>query len=171
MTVASRRASQLKDKLCLASHAEGGWFRRVHPPQTAGEAHEERAALSAIHYLLQAGEASAWHRIDAVEAWHYLEGAPVELVIYDADTERVTRHVVGPLDAEADARPLHMVSARAWQAARSLGAYSLVTCLVVPEFVYGGFELLHDGPLADRMASALAQAGIAPIAWPPGREA
>jgi len=59
------RAAVLIDRLALAPHMEGGHFRRIH---TAKAAPGQRPALSAIHFLLAAGERSAWHRVDAEEA-------------------------------------------------------------------------------------------------------
>lgn len=163
MSDAMTRVANLKTQLELATHLEGGWFRRIHPPPSSSDATDARHALSAIHYLLAGGETSAWHRIDAEEAWHHVEGAPLELLIHDADNDRVIRRVVAPFDTEAEAAPLHVVPAGAWQAARSLGAYSLVTCLVAPEFVDAGFELLRGGQVANRLAKALDEAGVAAL--------
>lgn len=143
------RAAVLIDRLALAPHMEGGHFRRIH---TAKAAPGQRPALSAIHFLLAAGERSAWHRVDAEEAWHFVEGDPLELLVYHADTDRLERIRLGPLgESGNDMLPMRVVPAGAWQTSRPLGAYALCTCLVAPAFEFAGFTLLDDDALAARL--------------------
>jgi hypothetical protein len=98
-----------------------------------------RPAGSAIYFLLRRGEESRWHRVDAAEAWHHYEGAPLELTVStDGATEQVV--ALGP-DLTAGQRPQFVVPADAWQSARSLGGHSLVGCTVSPAFEFAGFEL------------------------------
>lgn len=148
---ASGRAAELIAALDLQPHVEGGHYRRFY---TAAAAHGERPALSAIHFLLAAGEVSAWHAVDAEEAWHYAEGGPLELMIYRPAERRLERHRLGPLTQ--DGVPACVVPAGAWQAARPLGEYTLVTCTVAPAFEFGGFRLLADEPFGDMLRSLLA---------------
>jgi predicted cupin superfamily sugar epimerase len=134
----------------LVPHVEGGHYRRIH---TSAAPAGTRPALSAIHFLLRAGESSAWHRVDADEAWHFVEGEALELLIYQPDDDQLRRCRLGPLaEAPNDASaPIQVVPAGAWQAARSLGAYTLCTCLVAPAFDFAGFRLLDDAALAARL--------------------
>ena len=148
---ASGRAAELIAALDLQPHVEGGHYRRFY---TAAAAHGERPALSAIHFLLAAGEVSAWHAVDAEEAWHYTEGGPLELMIYRPAERRLERHRLGPLTQ--DGVPACVVPAGAWQAARPLGEYTLVTCTVAPAFEFGGFRLLADEPFGGMLRSLLA---------------
>jgi len=145
------RAAALIAELRLEPHIEGGHYRRFH---TAAARHGERPALSAIHYLISAGEVGAWHAIDAEEAWHYVEGDPLELLIYHPAERRLERHRLGPLTQGA--KPAQVVPAHAWQASRPLGAYTLVTCTVAPAFEFGGFRLLTDEAFADTLRPLLA---------------
>jgi predicted cupin superfamily sugar epimerase len=155
MSDAAARAAQLKETLQLQPHVEGGHYRRIHPPKAGGDGASARHALSAIHYLLEAGEFSHWHRVDAEEAWHFVEGEPLELLIYHAANKRLERCCLGPLAPGVET--LAVVPAGAWQAARPLGRYTLVTCLVAPAFEYEGFEILsEDATLAGHLA------GLAP---------
>jgi predicted cupin superfamily sugar epimerase len=149
--VPAGRAAELIAALDLRPHVEGGHYRRFH---TAAAAPGTRPALSAIHYLLAAGEAGAWHAVDAEEAWHYAEGDPLELLIYRPDEHRLERHRLGPL--ALGAKPACIVPAHAWQAARPLGEYTLVTCTVAPAFQFDGFRLLGDEPFGDVLRAALA---------------
>lgn len=144
------RAAQLIGQLALVPHIEGGHFRRFHTTEAPAGG---RPALSAIHFLLAAGEQSAWHRVDADEAWHFVEGDPLELLVYHAAGGRLERIRLGPLGhGEGATAPVHVVPAGAWQAARPLGDYALCTCMVAPAFEFPGFTLLDEPVLAERLS-------------------
>ena len=121
--------------LQLAPHPEGGWYRETY----RGDAPRGgRAAITAIYYLLRAGERSHWHRVDAAEIWHWYAGDTLELRV-ERDTVRLGS------DLGAGERPQAVVPPFAWQAARSLGAWTLVGCTVSPAFEFAGFELAPQG--------------------------
>lgn len=122
-------------KLGLQPHPEGGHYRETfRDPREVGG----RAASTAILFLLARGERSHWHRVDAVEIWHYHAGAPLALSIVDGSKEEIVR--LGA-DVHAGEMPQAVVPARAWQAAESLGDWTLVGCTVAPGFDFNGFEL------------------------------
>src|SRR6185312_16601725 len=126
--------------LDLKPHPEGGHFRETfRDPRTIAGG---RAASTAIYFLLARGERSHWHRVDAVEIWHWHAGAPLALAI--ATTERRERIMLGN-DLAASERPQGIVPAHAWQAARSLGDWTLVGCTVAPGFEFATFELAPPG--------------------------
>ena len=134
-------ADRLIALLDLAPHPEGGHFRETFRdcgPPAAGRDSEGRGYSTAIYFLLKAGEVSRWHRVDAAEIWHFYRGAPLELRIGKQ------RYVLGPNIDEAQV-PQIMVPAGAWQAAMSLGDYTLVGCTVAPGFDFAHFELATDG--------------------------
>jgi predicted cupin superfamily sugar epimerase len=135
-----RTADEIIAALALAPHPEGGHYRETWRAPAAGAG--ARGPGTAIYYLLRAGEESRWHRVDAVEVWHYYTGDPLELRI--AQDARVSRLVLGP-DVAAGAQPQLIVPKGAWQAARPLGAWTLVGCTVSPAFSFHGFELAPDG--------------------------
>ncbi len=148
------RAAELIDTLQLQPHPEGGRYRRVYT-STSPLLHNgaTRPAITAIHYLLCAGEISRWHRIDADEIWQHHEGDALELILFDATAGLVTRHRLGRSDAATDTRPLIGVPAGVWQAAQPLGGYALVGCSVAPGFDFSGFTLLDPAsPAALRLA-------------------
>jgi predicted cupin superfamily sugar epimerase len=141
------RAEQLIRDLELTPHPEGGWYRRIHRADLHVQCDgAPRAALTTILYLLRSGETSRWHRIDAEEAWHYYEGAPLRLWRASMDFREVDELLLGPVGATA--LPCHVVPAGAWQAGRSLGDYTLVGCTVAPGFEFGGFSLLAGDPIS-----------------------
>ena len=101
-----------------------------------------RAHSTAIYFLLQAGEISRWHRVDAAEVWHWYAGAPLLLTVADAAGRRDFRLSIALTGGQ---RPQAVVPAQAWQQARSLGAWTLVGCTVAPGFDFAGFELAPAG--------------------------
>ncbi len=108
----------------------------------------ERRALTTIYYLLPEETCSRWHSVGADETWHHYEGALLELLSFAADGSSPCVYRLGPL---ADgASPVHVVPAGWWQAARTLGAYSLVGCTVGPGFEFEDFTLLADLPEGER---------------------
>lgn len=128
-------AERLIHELELVPHPEGGHYRETFRdyPDAAG-----RARSTAIYFLLQAGEVSHWHRIDAAEIWHFYRGSSLHIEI--AQDAVVQSLVLGPC-FEGGERPQIVVPPGAWQSARSLGAYTLVGCTVAPGFEFAQFEL------------------------------
>ena len=125
-------ADRLIELLDLKPHPEGGHFR-----ETFRDGNPGRAYSTAIYFLLRAGEESRWHRVDAAEVWHFYRGAPLELCI---DKQA---YILGS-DIDAAQAPQIVVPAGAWQAARSLGDYTLVGCTVAPGFEFNHFEMASE---------------------------
>jgi predicted cupin superfamily sugar epimerase len=126
--------------LGLKPHPEGGHFVETFRDWEGGG----RAASTAIYFLLARGERSRWHRVDAVEVWHHYAGAPLLLEIADNDSGPVHRLHLGS-NLAASERPQAVVPRRAWQAAESLGDWTLVGCTVAPGFEFAGFEMAPPG--------------------------
>lgn len=131
-------AQEIIDHLHLQQHPEGGWFR-----ETWRAGNEGRATGTCIYFLLPAGESSHWHRVDATEIWLYHSGAPLILSLSETDKGPATEHVLSP-DLSQGA-PQLIVPEGHWQAARSTGDYTLVSCTVSPGFEFEGFELAAPG--------------------------
>lgn len=130
-------AGEIIERLGLRPHPEGGWYRETWKgPEVGG-----RASGTAILFLLQAGERSHWHRVDADEIWLWHAGAPLVLSMgVEAATEvRLGPDVLGGEAVQA------VVPAGWWQAARPLGEWVLVSCTVSPGFRFEGFELAPPG--------------------------
>src|SRR3979409_1576245 len=129
-------AAEIIRLLDLKPHPEGGHFRETfRDPGTI----DGRAASTAIYFLLVGGERSHWHRVDAVEVWHYYAGAPLVLEMAD-EKGSVRRMKLGP-DIAMGERPQGAVLAGHWQAAESLGDWTLAGCTVAPGFEFSAFEL------------------------------
>jgi hypothetical protein len=145
------RATELIDTLKLEPHPEGGFFSQAFRSKRTvapADGRPDRPALSVIWFLLVDGSFSRWHRLLSDEAWHHCEGAPVELFTAPAGGGRVERRLLGPLAPGTE--PLFVVPALSWQAARTLGPYSLVGCSVGPGFEYDDFTLLASLPRGER---------------------
>ncbi len=126
-------AAQIIEKLGLLPHPEGGWYRQT----WVGPDHQGRASGTAILFLLQAGEVSHWHRVNADEIWIWNAGAALTLSV---GVDSATDIRMGP-DVLGDEVVQLVVPAGHWQAARSLGAWTLVSCTVSPGFQFAGFDL------------------------------
>lgn len=130
-------ASDIIARLELKPHPEGGHYRETF--RDARTDARGRACSTAIYFLLARGERSHWHRIDAVEIWHFYSGDPLTLRIAN---EGCAPHTItlGP-DVDAGERPQAIVPAGAWQSAESTGDWTLVGCSVAPAFEFAKFEL------------------------------
>jgi predicted cupin superfamily sugar epimerase len=127
--------------LDLKPHPEGGHFRETfRDPRTV----DGRSASTAIYFLLARGERSHWHRVDAVEIWHFHAGAALTLEVALGDEGPIEPIALGP-DLAAGERPQAAVPAQAWKAAVSSGDWTLVGCTVAPGFEFAGFELAPAG--------------------------
>jgi uncharacterized protein len=133
-------AADIISRLDLKPHPEGGHYRETF--RDARLDSNGRSASTAIYFLLARGERSHWHRIDAVEVWHHYAGSALELQIADGDGARTLR--LGA-DLAAGEVPQAIVPVQAWQAAESLGDWTLVGCTVAPGFDFAAFELAPRG--------------------------
>ena len=136
----SMSAEDVKARLGLERHPEGGWYRETFRDTREIEG---RAASTAILFLLDVGETSEWHRVDAAETWHWHAGAPLVITI-SPNGHDAAAHYLGS-DLPAGQIPQIVVPAGHWQTATSLGAWTLVGCTVAPGFRFEGFELAPPG--------------------------
>lgn len=168
---AGSRAQALIDTLGLAPHPEGGWYRelfrgtgQVRPAAADGPA---RNTLTSIDFLLLAGQASAWHRVAADEAWHLLEGGPLRLWLAPPDLGRMFSVDLAPADADGR-RPRYVVPSMWWQAAEPVAAdprpgagsaaadgFAYVGATVGPGFDFADFTFGRDDPALRQALQAL----------------
>jgi predicted cupin superfamily sugar epimerase len=172
-------ARDLVDKLALQPHPEGGWYREIYRSPTRVEtARGSRSAITTIYYLLERHQLSRWHVVQADELWHFYAGAPLELLEYDPTSRKLVSHRLGHVDSATDASAdgtawpagasaptagssgavsVAVIRSGVWQAARSLGDYSLVGCTVGPGFEFADFQFTVDVPShADHFKGELA---------------
>lgn len=125
-------------RLGLAPHPEGGWYRET---WRAAPSEDGRARGTAIHFLLERGQRSHWHRVDADEWWLWHAGSPLDLHIAAAaaDSDPTTVRLGG--DVVGGYQPQCLVPANHWQSTEASHGWGLVTCIVVPGFEFAGFDL------------------------------
>jgi predicted cupin superfamily sugar epimerase len=134
-------ADNIVDLLKMQPHPEGGFYAETFRDDVTDA--QGRAASTLIYFLLPDGIVSRWHKVDAVETWHWYAGAALELSIsLDGNDKQVIQ--LGN-DLAGGERPQGIVPREAWQQARSLGAWTLVGCTVAPGFQFEGFEMAPEG--------------------------
>ena len=139
------RAKSIIARLGLLPHPEGGYFSEVYRSDSTvrpDDDRPERPSLTSVHFLLTRDDMSSWHVVRSDEVWHFYEGDSLELLVVDPATMSLSRKKLGRVgDGQA---PVQIVPAGHWQAARTLGDYTLVGCTVGPGFVFEDFRLLRD---------------------------
>jgi predicted cupin superfamily sugar epimerase len=135
------QAKALIEKLGLQEHPEGGWYRETWRAQAD---QGERAGGTAIHFLLEAGQRSQWHKIDATEIWLFHSGDPLTLSLAESEAGPIRSVSLGPDPLAGHAVQL-VIAPGEWQAAEPIAegefGYTLVSCVVVPGFEFSGFQL------------------------------
>jgi uncharacterized protein len=134
--------------LRLDPHPEGGYFRQTYrsamtiareglPSEFAGP----RAASTAIYFLLEGENFSAFHRLRSDEVWHFYAGAPLLVHVIDPDGEYSS--ILLGNDLEAGQSFQAVVPAGCWFASHVADgkSWSLVGCTVAPGFEYEDFKI------------------------------
>lgn len=146
------RAADVIDALGLAPHPEGGFFRETFRAQKTVQApfgNVSRAASTAIYFLLQAGDFSAFHAVRGDEVWHHYLGSSLELHTIDAAGQH-QRIELGPALLLGE-QPQWVVLADSFQAARVIGeGFALVGCTVAPGFDFADFSMPSRAELVTR---------------------
>lgn len=130
-------AQVLIETLNLAPHPEGGWYRETWRAETADGC---RSPGTAILFLLESGQRSHWHKVDATEIWLWHAGASLALSTAPDAPIPATTTRLGP-DVFAGQMPQHVIAPHHWQAAHADAGWTLVSCIVVPGFDFAGFTL------------------------------
>jgi len=138
-------ATELISRLSLEPHPEGGWYREIHrSSQMFQTPRGPRSALTSIYFLLEQRQYSRWHVVGSDEAWHHADGAALELLIYQPESRELTHRILGPVGKSQE--PIAIARAGEWQAARSLGNWSLMGCDVAPGFDFEDFQFVGSIP-------------------------
>ena len=139
----------------LESHPEGGWYKQSYKSneQIAARALPERfgankAFSTAIYFLLEKGNFSAFHRIKSDECWHFYAGDP--LLIYIIEQTGELKVISLDSDHESGQSFQYVVPANCWFASRPApeSEYCFVGCTVSPGFEFDDFELADASELS-----------------------
>ena len=143
--MSAARVEALVRELGLAPHPEGDWYREVFRSDLRVACDlpvPARSASTAFYFLLAAGGHSRWHRVSPDEVWHHYEGGPLELLWFHPGGT-MNREILAPVGA---GRPVVVIPAGAWQAARPLADHTLAGCTVAPGFEFADFQMMSDHP-------------------------
>jgi predicted cupin superfamily sugar epimerase len=142
------------DKLALQPHPEGGFYRenyrsdsRVSTETPPGGAPRVRTASTAIYFLLNEDDFSAFHRLRSDETWHFYVGGTLVVHVID-DAGQTLEMVLGP-DPDKNESFQAVVRAGCWFGSRlkEPNSFALVGCTVAPGFEFEDFELGKRGDL------------------------
>jgi predicted cupin superfamily sugar epimerase len=134
-------ARSLISALGLEPHPEGGWYRETWRAEAADC---ERGAATAILFLLEQGQKSHWHKVDATELWLFHAGSPLTLRTAAGDDGPVSEARLGG-EILAGEQPQLRVRPGEWQSAEAADGWALVSCIVSPAFDFAGFTLAPPG--------------------------
>ena len=143
------------ESLQMQPHPEGGFFRESYRSEQTmevpapGGGTQQRNVCTAIYFLLEAGNFSAFHRIKSDEIWHFYAGQALEVLeLLPSGELRCTR--LGP-DILRGELPQYVVPANTWFASRVAdgGTFSLVGCTVAPGFDFADFQLARRQELLE----------------------
>lgn len=138
-------AQQIIEQLGLVPHPEGGWYRETWREYGRADAAEgARASATAIYFLLEQGQRSHWHRVDAAETWLWHAGSPLRLLTAPDDRGPVAEVRLSG-DVLSGHAPQHVIPPHHWQAAEADNGWVLVSCIVSPGFEFAGFTLAAEG--------------------------
>jgi predicted cupin superfamily sugar epimerase len=145
------------EKLRLEAHPEGGYFRQTYRADLTlaqaalpGGFTGARAASTAIYFLLEGENFSAFHRLRSDEVWHFYDGAP--LVVHVIEPEGKVSRILMGRDLEAGQVPQAVVKAGCWFASHvaDWSSFALVGCTVAPGFEFADFEMGRREELVER---------------------
>lgn len=139
-----QRALELINKLQLTKHPEGGYYKEVFRSDVrvySEKIKAHRQAMTDIYFLLPKGEVSKFHNVIHDEIWHFYEGDPIKLHITDEKGHNYESSILGKKNASV-INYKFTVKGEYWQAAETMGDYSLVGCTVGAGFDFEDFKLL-----------------------------
>lgn len=148
---------QLIDRYSLQPHPEGGWYAETYRsdlriPVLSSEhgSNAERNCSTAIYFLLESGNFSAFHRIRSDECWHFYAGGPLDIYEFTESGQLI----ITPLGADLKNGSIfqYVVKAGRWFASRPANGteFSFVGCTVSPGFDFADFELADSAKLTAR---------------------
>jgi len=149
------KIQQLIQQFTLEPHSEGGWYKQTYKSDEVLNASAlperfggDRPFSTAIFFLLEQGNFSAFHRIKSDECWHFYTGDP--LLVYVIKQSGQLGTITLGKDFEQGQQFQLVVPANSWFASRPApgSKYCFVGCTVAPGFDFADFELANAGKLS-----------------------
>jgi predicted cupin superfamily sugar epimerase len=132
----------------LQPHPEGGYYKETYRSKELIEMdalpsrfNGNRFFSTAIYFLLEKGNFSAFHRIQSDETWHFYAGQGLNIFVIHENGELETIHLGHDLTKKQTFQAT--VPAGAWFASQPADdtEFSFVGCTVAPGFDFIDFEL------------------------------
>ena len=148
-------AQQLIELYNLQPHPEGGWYKETYQSKEQIDADSlperfggSRAFSTAIYFLLEQGNFSAFHRIKSDECWHFYAGDP--LVVYVLQQDGTLDEIMLGNDITNGQLFQYVVPANCWFASRPAfdSKFCFVGCTVAPGFDFADFEMADAAVLS-----------------------
>jgi predicted cupin superfamily sugar epimerase len=144
------------EKLQLAPHPEGGYFRQTYrsdmmiPRESLPGFSGSRSASTAIYFLLEGENFSAFHRLRSDEVWHFYFGSPVIVDVIDPQRDYCSFRLGS--DPDAGEAFQAVVKAGCWFASHVADwkSFAVVGCTVAPGFDFEDFEIAKRAELIAR---------------------
>ena len=146
---------QLIEQYQLQRHPEGGWYKETYRSNEYIAAStlpawfdDKRSFSTAIYFLLEENDFSAFHRIKSDECWHFYAGDPLFIYVIRQDGELI----IVRLGSDITKGQLfqYVVPANCWFASKPApgSTFCFVGCTVSPGFDFKDFELADGGTLS-----------------------
>jgi predicted cupin superfamily sugar epimerase len=141
-------AQQLIQQYALQAHPEGGWYKETYKSAEQIQASAlparfegARAFSTAIYFLLEQGNFSAFHRIKSDECWHFYAGDPLDVYVLRLDGTLDVIHLGNDISRGQVFQ--YVVPANCWFASRPAtgSSFCFTGCTVAPGFDFADFEL------------------------------
>jgi len=145
---------QLITQFELIPHPEGGYYKETYrsgeiitqdalPARFPGD----RSFSTAIYFLLEKEDFSAFHRIKSDECWHFYTGNTLNIYVLHLSGE--LEIILLGNDLNKGERFQYVVPAGCWFASAPAedAAFSFVGCTVAPGFNFADFEMAKAGDL------------------------
>lgn len=150
----SKIASYWIKTLNLKRHPEGGHYAEVYRSKTTcSTPNGTRNHATAIYFLLEKEECSAFHKIASDEMWHFYDGGPLNIYFFDHQNELQTL-VLGKNPEKGEVL-IGVIPAGCWFASSPAegSAYCLAGCTVSPGFDFEDFQLANSAELIKQFPS------------------
>lgn len=134
------------DKLALQPHPEGGFYRetyrsdrRISEEGLLNDLNGPRSASTAIYFLLNGNDFSAFHRLRSDEIWHFYIGGT--LIVHVIGEGGHASEIALGSDPDSGDRFQALVKADCWFGSRlrNPSSFALVGCTVAPGFEFEDF--------------------------------
>ena len=144
------RIEQIKEKLHMKPHPEGGFYSEQYRSDATAVSpinSNSRSTLTHIYFLLTENDLSRWHKVVHDEIWNVYEGDPLRILTLDESALTIKDSTIGDIGKDVTNDYFKVIKGGDFQAAESMGLYTLLGCTVAPGFEFEDFSYIEEEPL------------------------